>query len=321
MEAAVLGKADRLQALTKELSHALKLSMSDQTSIGVVLHLADEIDVGIVQEAFENPELFEQARALVRETPSEVVTDLSTDQDPAIQWRYYPLLSGQRAVVLRHRVEFFTALQSFSDLDIKVAVHSAPIEMLALYLKLYAEAIEEKPHCFVFFYVRFTVVVPANQGVLDIKVLPHRQQDVPPAFGDDLFSLLERFGLVDSCVMLLVQCGTRDPTRLFDELDAFARKNHKNADGIDIQIPDKETVWSVFDELRPGQVKSAIIHRPEFLTEYNGGAGKDFPLSLGIKSDAQRFGILGRETFWPDDQKSRDKRLPRSLALTMTALL
>jgi hypothetical protein len=321
MEAADLGKADRLQALIKELSHGLKLSMADQTSLGVVLHLADEIDVGIVQEAFENPELFEQARAQVRETPSEVVTDLSTDQDPAIQWRYYPLLSGQRAVVLRHRVEFFTALQSFSDLDIKVAVHSAPIEMLALYLKLYAEAIEEKPHCFVFFYDRFTMVVPANQGVLDIKVLPHRQQDVPPAFGDDLFSLLERFGLVDSCVLLLVQCGTQDPTRLFSELDAFARRNHKNADGIEIQIPDQETIWGVFDESKPGQVKPEIIQRPEFLTEYNEKSGKEFPLSLGIKSDAYRFAILSRETFWPDDQKSRDKRLPRTIALTMTALL
>ena len=163
-------------------------------------------------------------------------------------------------------------------------------------------------------------MLPANQGVLDLKVLPHRQQDVPPAFGDDLFSLLERFGLVDSCVLLLVQCGTQEPTRLFDELDTFARKNHKNADGIDIQIPDKETVWGVFDELTPGHIKSEIIHRPEFLTEYNARSGKEFPLSLGIKSDAQRFGILSRETFWPDDQKSRDQRLPRSLALTMTAL-
>ena len=143
-------------------------------------------------------------------------------------------------------------MQTLTALDIKVAVHSAPIEMLAIYLKLYAEAIEEKPHCFVFFYDRFTVVIPANQGVLDIKVLPHRQQDVPPAFGDDLFSLLERFGLVDSCVLLLVQCGTQDPTRLFRELDTYARRNQKNADGIEIQIPDKEIVWKAFDEYTPG---------------------------------------------------------------------
>jgi hypothetical protein len=321
MEAAELGKSERLQALVKELWHGLKLSMRNQTSLGVVLHLADEIDVGIVQEGFENPELFEQARELVRETPAEVVTDLSTDQDPAIQWRYYPLLSGQRAVVLRHRIEFFNALQTLTDLEIKVAVHSAPIEMLALYLKLYAEAIEEKPHCFVFFYDRFTVVIPANQGVLDLKVLPHRQQDVPPAFGDDLFSLLERFGMVASCVLLLVQCGTQEPTRLFRELDAYARRNHKNADGLEIQIPDKETIWGVFDEITPGQVKSEIIQRPEFLTEYSEKSGKEFPLSLGIKSDVQRFGILSRETFWLDDQKTRQQRLPRSLAVAMTALL
>jgi hypothetical protein len=321
MEADDLGKTDRLQTLAKELAHALKLSARDQTGIGVILHLADEIDVGIVQEAFENPELFDDARAVVRETPSEVVTDLSTDQDPTLQWRYYPLLSGQRAVVLRHRLEFFESLQTFTNLYIKVAVHSAPIEMLALYLRLYAEAIEEKPHCFVFFYDRFTVVVPANQGVLDIKVLPHRQQDVPPTFGDDLFSLLERFGLVNSCVLLLVQCGTRDPTRLFTELDSYARRNHKNADGLEIQIPDKETVWSLFEESAPGKVKSEIIQRPEFLTEYNEKPGKEFPLSLGIKSDALRFGILSRETFWPDDQKTRDQLLPRSLAMVMTALM
>jgi hypothetical protein len=316
MEAVELGQADRLQTLAQEL----KISMRDQSSLGIVLHLADEIDVGIVQEGFANPEVFEQARALVRETPSEVVTDLPTDQDPGIQWRYYPLLSGQRSIILRHRIEFFSAMQTLTALDIKVAVHSAPIEMLAIYLKLYAEAIEEKPHCFVFFYDRFTVVIPANQGVLDIKVLPHRQQDVPPAFGDDLFSLLERFGLVDSCVLLLVQCGTQDPTRLFRELDTYARRNQKNADGIEIQIPDREIVWKSLDEYTPGQVKEEVIQRPEFLTEYNERSGKDFPLSLGIKSDAQRFGILCRETFWPDDQKSRDQRLPRSLALTITAL-
>jgi hypothetical protein len=320
IEAADLGKADRLQALTKELSLGLKLSMSDRTSIGVILHLADEIDVGIVQATFENPELFEQARALVRETPSEVVTDVSTDQDLAIQWRYYPLLSGQRAVVLRHQIEFLSALQTLVDLDLKVAIHSAPIEMLALYLNLYAAAIEEKPHCFVFFYDRFTVVVPANQGVLDLKVLPHRQQDVPPAFGDDVFSLLERFGLVASCVLLLVQCGSQAPTRLFSELDTYAKRNQKNCDGIEIQIPDKEAIWGVFDESTAGKVNSEVIQRPEFLIEYNDKSGKEFPLSLGVKSDAQRFGILSRETFWLDDQKSRDQRLPRSLAIAIAAL-
>ena len=320
LEAAELGKPDRLQAQIKQLSRDLKLSTRSQNSLSVVLHLADEIDVGIVQEQFENPELFVQARAQVRETPSEVVTDLKAAPDPSIQWRYYPLLSGQRAIVLRHRLQFLSALETLSDLDIKVAVHSAPVEMLAVYLQLYAAAIEEKPHCIVLFYDRFTVVVPINQGVLDLKVLPHHQQDVPPAFGDDMFSLLEKFGMVESCVLLLVPCGTQEPTRLFRELDAYAGRNHKSAEGIDIQIPDQESVWGLFDKLAPGQVKSEIIQRPEFLTDYHVGHGKEIPRSLGIKGDEQRFGILSLETFWPDDQKTRDQQLPRSFAMAIVAL-
>jgi hypothetical protein len=52
MAAVEFGDADRLRTLAKELTHDLKLSMRNQTSRGVVSHMADEIDVGIVQEAY-----------------------------------------------------------------------------------------------------------------------------------------------------------------------------------------------------------------------------------------------------------------------------
>ena len=281
LEAAELGQPDRLQALAKEFSHGLKLSMRDQTSLGSFFTSPMTSMSGLSRKHSRIPNCSSRPALWYEKRPSEVVTDLSTDQDPAIQWRYYPLLSGQRAIVLRHRIEFFDAMQTLTALDIKVAVHSAPIEMLAIYLKLYAEAIEEKPHCFVFFYDRFTVVIPANQGVLDIKVLPHRQQDVPPAFGDDLFSLLERFGLVDSCVLLLVPVRDPGPDSVVPRAGHYTRRNQKNADGIDIQIPDKEIVWKAFDEYTPGHVKEEIILRPEFLTEYNERSGKEFPALPG----------------------------------------
>jgi hypothetical protein len=315
LSVAELGQAEVLQARAKQL-----LQQRKNTGLGVVLHLADQLDQGIVQEEFENPELFEHANALVRENPGRVVTDLSDDLDPSIQWRYYPLLSGQRAVVLRHQLEFIRAFQTLTDLDIKVAVHSAPIEMLALYLKLYEQPSEEKAHCFVFFYDRFTVVVPVHHGVLDFKVLPHRQQDVPATFGDDLFSLLEKLGFVDSCVLLLIPCGTHEPTLLFHELDAYSRRNQKNADGIEIQIPDHEALWSVLNEFAHGQLKGSVVQRPEFLSECREWSDKEFSFSLGIQGDLQRFWILSRETFWPDNQEFRDRSLPKSLALLMIGL-
>jgi hypothetical protein len=315
LSVAELGQPEVLQARANEL-----LQQRKHAGLGVVLHLADQLDQGIVQEEFENPEVFEHASTLVRENPARVVTDLSDDPDLSIQWRYYPLLAGQRAVVLRQHLEFLSAFQTLTDLDIKVAVHSAPVEMLALYLKLYEQPSEEKPHCFVFFYDRFTVVVPVHHGVLDFKVLPHRQQDVPPTFGDDLFSLLEKLGLVDSCVLLLVPCGTHEPTLLFHELDAYARRNQKDADGIEIQIPDHEALWSVLSEFAHGQPNGSVVQRPEFLSEYREWFGTEFPFSLGIQGDLQRFWILSRETFWPDNQEDRDRKLPKSLAILMVGL-
>jgi hypothetical protein len=315
LSVAELGQPETLQARAKEL-----LQQQKQAGLGIMLHLADAIDQGIVQEEFANPELFKQAGALIRENPAQVVNDLSDDLDRASQWRYYPILNGQRAVVLRHQLGSLPALETLAGLDIKVGVYSAPMEMLALYLKLYQRPIEEKAHCIVFFYDRFTVVVPVHQGVLDFKVLPHRQQDVPATFGDDLFSLLERLGLVDSCVLLLVPCGTKEATLLFHELDAYARRNQKNADGIEIQIPDHETLWGVLNNFAHGQLKLAIVQRVEFLSEYREWSGKEFPLTLSSAGDEERFALLSRESFWPDDQESRKRVLPKSLAILMLGL-
>jgi hypothetical protein len=310
-----LGNPEILQTRVGKLSKQGK-----RAGLGILLHLGDQLDQGLVQEEFENPEFFEHADSLVRESPFRVVTDLSDYLDPTIQWRYYPLLSGHRAMALRHHVKFLNAFETLAALDAKVAVYSAPVEMLALCLKLYEQAIEEKPHCFVLFYDQFTLLVPIHGGVLDIKVLSHRQQAVPPSFGDDLFSLLEKLGFVESCVLLLFRCGRREPTLLFQELDTYARRNQKNAEGVEIQIPDDEAIWSVLNEWTQGQLQQAIVQRPEFLSEYTEWFGKEFPLTLGVQGDLQRFGKLSNQTFGPDDQATRDKQLPRSLAILTIAL-
>jgi len=103
-------------------------------------------------------------------------------------------------------------------------------------------------------------------------------------------------------------------------VDAYTRRKQKNADGIEIQIPDSETVWGVLKEYAQGELQPAIVQRPEFLSEYREWTGKEFPLTLSIAGDVERFSILSHQTFWPDDQGSRDKRLPKSLAILMMGL-
>src|SRR5258708_1316061 len=69
LTAAELGQPEVLQARAKEL-----LQQRKHAGLGVVLHLADQLDQGIVQEEFENPEFFEHASALIRTRPSSGAT-------------------------------------------------------------------------------------------------------------------------------------------------------------------------------------------------------------------------------------------------------
>ncbi|HTD14003.1 MAG TPA: hypothetical protein VK673_02435 [Chthoniobacterales bacterium] len=312
-----LDQPDKLKAIAQELFRRWQTPGRKNLGFGVIVHLADELGLDFVREDFENPELHAQAAAIIRENPGEVVADFCSDAHA--QCRYYPLFSSERAVALRHLIRFLPALDALIDQDIKVVIHSAPVEALAVYLKFCRQSIEDKPHCFVFFYDQFTVLVPVHHGVLDLKVLPHRQQLVPPTFGDDLFAIFEERGMVESCVLILIPCGSQDPTLLFSELDSYARRNRKNAEGIEIQIPDSESFWASVSELSSDQ--APIIKRPEFLSEYTewfGGA--DFPTASGLDGDLQRFGQLCRQNYFPDDQQSREKRLSRSLAILMLAL-
>jgi len=313
-----LRQPEKLLLVAKAVLQRWQIPNRKHVGLGVILHLADELQLDFVREDFENPALYEQANALIRENPGDVLADFAADT--AAQCRYYPLFSSERAIALRHSIQFLSALESLTEADIKVAIHSAPVEALAVYLKLSRPSLEAKPHCFAFFYDQFTVLVPIANGILDLKVLQHRQESVPPTFGDDLFSLLEERGLMNSCALILVPCGTLDPTLLFNELEAYARRNRKNAEGLEIQVPDTESLWRALPEL--GLEKSRIVQRPEFLAEYAEwfGQNDEFPTTSGIDADLQRFGQLCRQNFWPDDHKSREKRLSRELAITMLGL-
>jgi hypothetical protein len=313
-----LNQPDKLKALAKDLLQRWRTPDRKHVDLGVILHLADGVERDLVREDFENPALYEQASAMIRENPGDVLADFVAD--PVAQCRYYPLFSSGRGIALRHSVQFLNALESLTEAEVKVAIHSAPVESLALYLKFCRQSTESKSHCFVLFYDQFTVLAPVQNGVLDLKVLPHRQQVVPPKFGDDLFSLLEERGLMNSCVLILVPCGTHDPTLLFNELEAYARRNRKNAEGIEIQVADSESFWHSVPEVGPE--KARIVQRPEFLSEYAEwfGAGEEFSGASGNDADLQRFGRLCRQNFWPDDHQSREKQLPRSLAIAMLGL-
>ena len=84
-----------------------------------------------------------------------------------------------------------------------------------------------------------------------------------------------------------------------------------------------ESVWRTVSNLAGETLDAAIVQRPEFLaSEYSNwfGSEKEISFSVGIEPEIQRFGILSRVSFFPDDQVTREKRLPRSLAMLLLSL-
>jgi hypothetical protein len=298
---------------------------ADLSKLALFLHLADQLEPGIVLEGFEKPETHVAVQAMVRDFPDRVIADLGEFCARSAQWRTYPLVAPERTVALKHELPFLEALEHLAEpeLDIKIAVHSAPIEMLALLLLIYGAALREKAHCFALYYDRFTLLAPVCDGVLDLKILPHRSQDSPENFGDDFFSLLEPLGLLSSCTLVLSPCGSGDPNKLFEVLDSYAQVHQKHVDGLEVQMLSRESIWQTASNLAGEPLVPTIVQRPEFLTsEYSKwfGPEKQISLSVGLEPEIQRFGILSRESFLPDDQATREKRLPKSLAILMLAL-
>jgi len=167
------------------------------------------------------------------------------------------------------------------------------------------------------------LLAPFSDGVLDLKILPHRNRDIPDNFGDDFFSLLEPLGLLSSCALVLVPCGSKDSNKLFQDLDSYAHLHRKQVEGLEVQILNSESIWQTASKLAGESLDPAIVQRPEFLTsEYPNwfGPEKEISFSVGVEPEIQRFGILSRVSFFPDDQVTREKRLPRSLAMLLLSL-
>jgi hypothetical protein len=298
---------------------------ADLSNLGVLLHLADQVEPGIVLEAYERPETHFAAQVAVRDFPGTVVAGLGESSVRSAQWRTYPLVSPERTVALKHELSSLETLEHLiePELDAKVAVRSAPIEMLALLLLIYGAAIREKPHCFALYYDRFTVLAPVSNGVLDLKILPHRNRDIPENFGDDFFSLLEPLGLLSSCTLVLSPCGSKKPAKLFEVLDSYAHVHQKLVNGLEVQIPNSDSILQSASTLAGEPLDATIVQRPEFLSsEYSNwfGSEKQISFSVGIEPEIQRFGILGRVSFFPEDEEAREKHLPRSLAILLLSL-
>lgn len=291
---------------------------------GIILHLADHLESGIVHEQYENPEMFVEASKMVCEAPERVITGLNGTLDRFSQWRYYPLLCGGRAIALNHALDWLDALEALTgpDQDVKVSVRSAAIEMLAVLLPIYQEASHEYPHALALFYDRFTVLAPLFRGLLNLRILPHHGTPVPPNFGDDAFALLEPLGFLDGCNLVLVQCGSRDPGSLFENLQAYVQRQPRNTENLEVHVLSPTTLWELCRNHAGREFPEGLLVRPEFLLEEAPFRSTETELnfSLDPQTELGRWNYLARQNFWPDDSATKRLQVSRSVATAMVVL-
>jgi hypothetical protein len=302
----------------------LRSQQKGAPELGVILHLADHLESGIVHEEYENPETFLEASKVICEAPNQVVTGLSEAVERASQWRYYPLLCGGKAIALNHMLDWLNALETLTgpDQDLKVSVRSAAAEMLAVLLPIYEEASRERPHVLALFYDRFTVLAPLFRGLLNLRVLPNHGGPVPPNFGDDVFALLEPLGFLDGCNLVLIQCGSRDPGSLFENLQAYVQRQPRNTENLEVHVLSPAALWEACQNHAGREFPEGLLVRPEFLVEEAPfrSAETELNFSLDPQTEPGRWNYLARQNFWPEDSATKQLQVSRPLATAMVVL-
>lgn len=292
--------------------------------LGIILHLADHLESGIVHEEYENPETFLEASKIIREAPNQVVTGLSDEGNRASQWRYYPLLGAGKAVALNHALDWLDALATLTgpDQNLKVSARSAATEMLAVLLPVYQGATSERPHLLALFYDRFTVLAPVFRGVLNFRVLPNHGGLVPPNFGDDVFALVEPLGFMDGCNLVLIQCGSRDPSGLFENLQAYVQRHPRNTENLEVHVLSAAALWELCQNTARREFPEGLLVRPEFLVEEAPfrSAETELNFSLDPHAEPSRWSYLARQNFWPEDNATKRLQVSRPVATTMVLL-
>ncbi|MBW0000339.1 MAG: hypothetical protein JO015_14660 [Verrucomicrobia bacterium] len=302
----------------------LRSQQKGALELGIILHLADHFESGIVHEEYENPESFLEASKIICETPNRVVAGLSEATGRGSQWRYYPLLCGGKAIALNHVLDWLEALENLSGpgQDLKVSVRSAPAEMLAVLLAIYQAMTPERPHVLALFYDRFTVLAPLFRGLLNLSVLPHHGGTVPPNFGDDVFALLEPLGFLDGCNLVLVQCGSRDPGDLFESLQEYVQRHPRNTENLEVHVLAPAALWELCQNHAGTEFPDGLLVRPEFLVEEAPFRSKEAELSFSLDAHAEpgRWNYLARRNFWPADSATKQLRVSRPIASAMVIL-
>lgn len=196
------------------------------TSVGVVVHAADEFATAELKPELDNPADLSNLREAAYHNPGEILEDSSIPPDQA-SWRVLPYpasgseVIGTTITMSRHLEGFVTTLRSFAnEVNFPIITHvlSAPLVSIMALSEVITPT-PRKPFIAILQYPGFTAVAFFNEhsDLRLIRTLQHRGLRRPPHLDHALSTSMASLEFEDPDIYILALAEGMDP-KLSEEL-------------------------------------------------------------------------------------------------------
>lgn len=195
------------------VSEALGHARSNKaSSLGVVLHIADEFATTELKPSFDNPDSLQEIRETAVNDPASILEDSSVDAESA-SWRVLPYPSAESrtigtTVTLNKRyAPFFDAIRRASELaNFPIISHALSAPLVAIMgLDQFLKPAQGKPYVVILQYARFSILACFNDrsDLQLVRTLQHRGLKRPANLYNSLATTHASLEFVDPDIFLV----------------------------------------------------------------------------------------------------------------------
>jgi hypothetical protein len=217
--------------LTSFVSETLRYAKTNgATSLGVILHIADEFAITELKPELDNPGALAELRASAVTDPSSILQDTSISADQA-SWRVIPYPAGGSAAigtvitVSQHYAPLFKLLRETGEIEnFPIITHALSAPLVALLgLSETIQPSPKKPFVAILQYPWFTTLAFFNEhsDLKLIRTLQHRGLRRPTNFRNSLATSNAALEFVDPDLFLVPLGSNVDATLATDLQTSF----------------------------------------------------------------------------------------------------
>lgn len=214
------------------------------TSVGVILHVADEFAKTELKPEFDNPSAIQEIREAAIVDPATILEDSSIQADQG-SWRVIPYtapegeLIGTTITISNQYAAFLGAMRNVGENEnFPVITRALSAPLIALMgLSQVLQPTKGKPFVTILQYSWFTALAffDENAELRLLRTLRHRGLRRPTKFRDALATTDASLEFVDPDLFLVPLCDSADPTLAEDLRTGFPKSRVETVQQLDVE--------------------------------------------------------------------------------------